>query len=144
MTHLQELVQALESTPDNGPNPEDGVIGRDLRLLLEAGLHPSDLPDDLKKGPAEAFAQTFEAMGGLPRLVMWADRNPGHFYKLFARLLIQTAAPITPHTADPAQKAADQWPEWLTARRLAYQEAGFGPTKGTPDAMETVEDTPNA
>ncbi len=140
MTHLNELAQALASTPDiAAEDPTRGIIGPDLRLLLEAGLHPSDLPDDLKKGPAEAFAQTFEAMGGLPRLVMWADRNPGHFYKLFARLLIQTAAPITPHTADPAQKAADQWPEWLTARRLAYQEAGFAPV-ANQDKMMADED----
>lgn len=135
--NLNELVQALHSTPvDEEASP---LFSEDLRNLIESGLHPSDIPESLNRGPAEAFAAAFEAIGGLPRLILYADRNPQAFYKLFARLLVQTSAPITPHTADPAQKAADQWPEWLTQRRLAYQEAGFNVADASPDLMDREE-----
>ena len=38
-----------------------------------------------------AFHQCFELVGGVPRLALWADANPGDFYKLYARLLPTTA-----------------------------------------------------
>lgn len=35
----------------------------------------------------EAFKDSFELIGGVPRLAVWADSNPGDFFKLFGRLL---------------------------------------------------------
>lgn len=35
----------------------------------------------------QAFASTFELIGGVPRLALWAHRNESEFYKLYAKLL---------------------------------------------------------
>jgi hypothetical protein len=36
-----------------------------------------------------AISDTFDLIGGVPRLALWADRNPGQFYtKLYARTLV--------------------------------------------------------
>jgi hypothetical protein len=34
-----------------------------------------------------AFASAFELIGGTTRLALWANDNPGDFYKLFGKLL---------------------------------------------------------
>lgn len=33
----------------------------------------------------DSIQVTFELMGGIPRLALWADANPGDFYKLMAK-----------------------------------------------------------
>ena len=33
------------------------------------------------------FEETFEKMGGVDRLVIWAQSEPGEFYKLYSKLL---------------------------------------------------------
>jgi hypothetical protein len=35
----------------------------------------------------EAFHNSFELIGGVPRLAIWADANPSDFFKLYGRLL---------------------------------------------------------
>jgi hypothetical protein len=37
----------------------------------------------------EAFSDSFELIGGVPRLALWAHEHPGEFYKLYARLVPQ-------------------------------------------------------
>jgi len=45
------------------------------------------LPKGFKKTRlVEAFEESFELIGGVPRLAMWANQNPGAFYKLYARI----------------------------------------------------------
>lgn len=96
-------------------------ISKDMEALLERGLHSVKLPKALRGAKAaEAFQATFEIIGGVPRLAMWADKNPDKFYQLFGRMIPQTIAPVLP---EPEAKQAQEWPEWLTARRLAYQES---------------------
>jgi hypothetical protein len=34
-----------------------------------------------------AFQHSFEMIGGVPRLALWADANPTDFFKLYGRLL---------------------------------------------------------
>ena len=34
-----------------------------------------------------AFQKSFEMIGGVPRMAVWADENPSEFYKLYAKLL---------------------------------------------------------
>lgn len=123
--HLQELVNELKSLahPDGTP-----VASPDLISLLESGLHHAYLPNDLQPAAAEAIQMAFEAIGGVPRLAMWADRYPANFYKLYARQTIPTIAPVLP---SPPEAAQQEWPAWLTSRRLAYQEAGITLGKGT-------------
>lgn len=114
--NLAELVTAL-AAPSNDPDAPPAV-SEDMRALLDRGLHHVFLPDTLKTRAAESFHLAFEAIGGLPRLAMWADKNPTKFFQLYARQILPTMAPVLPqHTV-----AAQVWPEWLTDRRLAYQE----------------------
>lgn len=35
----------------------------------------------------EAFHVAFQMVGGVPRLALWADQEPGEFFKLYARML---------------------------------------------------------
>lgn len=37
-----------------------------------------------------AMGEAFELIGGVPRLALWADQNPGQFYQLFGKTLPQT------------------------------------------------------
>ena len=39
-----------------------------------------------------AFHMAFQMIGGIPRLALWADGNPGEFYKLYARMLPSSAS----------------------------------------------------
>ena len=109
--NLMELVAEL--TKDESISPE-------LRDLVTRGLHHVYLPPALQPKSAEAYQLAFEAIGGLPRLAKWADQNPSKFFNLFARMIPQTISPVLP---PPSQSQAQQWPEWLSNRRLAYQES---------------------
>ena len=41
----------------------------------------------ISKSVKAALVEAFEKMGGVPSLVRWGKRNPGHFYRLWLRLL---------------------------------------------------------
>jgi hypothetical protein len=111
--NLSELLVALRGQ-------KESPLSDELKTLLDNGLHHVHLPEALHTSAAEAFQRTFEAWGGIPRLLLFADRYPGAFLKLYARQTAQTMAPVLPQSeADVAQEV---WPDWLTARRLAYQE----------------------
>lgn len=62
--------------------------------LLSEEQAPLYLPTGRLKGQrlsrdavVKAFQDSFELIGGVPRLAIWADANPTEFYKLYARLL---------------------------------------------------------
>lgn len=42
-----------------------------------------------------AFQNSFEMMGGVSRLALWANQNPDKFYPLYARLMPSTSLNIT-------------------------------------------------
>jgi len=52
-----------------------------------------------KKGPVSraaviaAFQTSFEQIGGVSRLALWADSHPDEFFKLYARLLPPSSHP---------------------------------------------------
>lgn len=126
--NLKELVEALAG------GPGDDSISKDLRALLEKGLATSSLPGTLKDvRAAQALQLAFEGMGGLPRLLLWADKYPASFYKLYARMVAATVTPVLP---TPPQQQEQEWPSWLTQRRLAYQEG----TQPDTDGMEDPDD----
>jgi len=115
--NLQELVGAMQGMEEAHLSPE-------LTLLLEQGLHHAHLPPTLHTGAAEAFQLAFEAWGGIPRLLLFADKYPGAFLKLYARQTAPTIAPVLPKQETTLDTLP--WPEWLTQRRLAYQEDTSG------------------
>ena len=41
-----------------------------------------------------AFATAFELIGGVTRLTIWADQNPGEFYRLYSKLLPSTTSQL--------------------------------------------------
>ena len=103
----------------------EGIISDELRMLVDSGI-TADIPDSLSGTPVQNFQMAFEAMGGLPRLLLYADRNPGAFYKLYARMIRQSSD--VPEPPPPL-------PEWVSPERLSYTR---GPTGVDP--METEDD----
>lgn len=113
--NLSELVAELRKL-NVGKDP---LMSPVFNNLVDAGLHHTHLPDSLKGKAAESLQTVFEAMGGMPRMLLWADEHPAAFYKLFARMVIPTISPVLP----APQEQSIQAPAWLTAQRLAYQQS---------------------
>jgi hypothetical protein len=117
--NLQELVTSLtQASEDEHGNVVAPAASEDMRLLIERGLHHVFLPDTLKPKAAEAFHLAFEGIGGLSRLMLWADKNPSKFFQIYARQIAATMAPVLPQQ----QVNVQVFPDWLTSRRLQYQE----------------------
>ena len=95
--NLQELIVALQGIKDA---KGDAHLPSDLEGLFEEGLHHALLPDTLQPSAAEIIQLTTEGIGGLPRMILWADRNYGAFMKLYARQTIPTIAPVIPPAPD--------------------------------------------
>jgi len=99
-------------------------VSPELQMLLERGIHSAKLPRGMGTAKAaQAMQQAFEMIGGVPRLMLWADANPDKFYALWARMIPQTVAPVVADLPTANQRDKQEWPAWLTARRLAYQES---------------------
>jgi hypothetical protein len=131
--NMTELVTELSKVKEG----EDPLMSPEFRRLVEDGLHHVHLPPHMHGAAAQSLQAAFEGMGGLPRLLLWADQHPSSFYKLFARMVIPTISPVLPQ---PTQ-IKEEWPSWLTARRLAYQESGFTtPNPDDNDAMDNLEE----
>lgn len=47
----------------------------------------------------DAFGEAFELVGGVPRLALWADANPGKFYPVMARLGASNTVNVQNNTA---------------------------------------------
>ena len=63
----------------------------DLQRLMEQGLYGKKLPPQLKgQKAANAFQQAFELIGGVPRLALWADKNPSAFFALYSKMIPST------------------------------------------------------
>jgi hypothetical protein len=86
-----------------------------LDLLLQKGLYGSKLPKELKgKRAADAFQNAFDLIGGIPRLALWADKNPSAFFTLYSKLIPATVK------ADVHAKITIDAP-WMNPNRLSYQ-----------------------
>lgn len=66
--------------------PEDGralaytgATGRDLLNKRYTGFTRGEI--------TKAFHRAFEMIGGTTRLALWADQNPGEFFKIYGKLL---------------------------------------------------------
>lgn len=46
------------------------------------------VPHGIKRSRVvQAFNETFELIGGVPRMAIWANQNPSKFYQLYGRLV---------------------------------------------------------
>ena len=61
---------------------EDGPLYAPTGRMRKSGSASVTRADVIR-----AFQHSFELIGGVPRLALWADANPGDFYKLYGRLL---------------------------------------------------------
>jgi hypothetical protein len=88
------------SPPQGYPSPMSNVLklsefvegtGIDLspeaNALIDYTLRTPRRQKFSRESIAEHFNETFLLIGGVPRLSLWADQNPGQFYTLFSKLL---------------------------------------------------------
>jgi hypothetical protein len=88
----------------------------DLDLLLRKGLYGAKLPKELKgQKAADAFQQAFDLIGGIPRLALWADKNPTAFFSLYSKLI-----PATVQAKVDATIRIDA--PWMNPNRLSYKD----------------------
>lgn len=84
-----DLVPAETKEPDvviryDGLEPLLGDAARSSRRLAQAIGAP---PAPKKQRFLSAMDDTFDLIGGIPRLAIWADQNPDDYYKLYAKTL---------------------------------------------------------
>lgn len=89
-----------ELIPADEYKPEDELIDleeqarleeyHEIMLQMQPQLPPRGIPRIPglnRKKVMQAFQDSFELIGGVPRLALWANENPGEFYKLYSRLM---------------------------------------------------------
>lgn len=104
----QFYTAASEHSGSTGSEPLD--------TLLQKGLYGKKMPSELKgKKAADAFQQAFDLIGGIPRLALWADRNPSAFFTLYSKLI-----PSTVKTDVNARIVIDA--PWMNPNRLSYRD----------------------
>lgn len=69
-----------------------------------------------RKRVEKAFLTAFELIGGVPRLVLWADQNPTEFFKLYGRMI--GGPPPAP------EGGVSITINWAGPDRLSYQKTG--------------------
>jgi len=84
---------------------------------LAARPRPYGIPRVVgRKRVEKAFLTAFELIGGVPRLVLWADQNPTEFYKLYGRMI--GGPPPAPEGGISINI------NWAGPERLSYQKTG--------------------
>jgi hypothetical protein len=95
--------------------PTELEISKELMSLLSRDMLGDALPPVLRTSKAaKAFEQAFELIGGVPRLALWADRNPSKFYAMFSKMIPSTVQ-------GNIQKDIKVTIGWATDQRLSYQ-----------------------
>lgn len=69
--------------------PESELSLQAQRLI---DFHRKRVPSKVSKANiVREFQSVFSMIGGIPRLALWADQNPGAFYSMYSKLLPQEA-----------------------------------------------------
>lgn len=64
----------------------------DERMGIVAGTVTA-IPRQLNRAEVvAAFQDSFDMIGGVPRMALWAEEHPTEFYRLYAKLLPSSAA----------------------------------------------------
>lgn len=81
--------------PEALPGPEqtaEDEVPEYAEILRRAAESPRNfkIPRSVsRKNLEQAFLTSFELIGGVPRLALWADQNPTQFYGLLSKLFPQ-------------------------------------------------------
>ena len=86
-TEQYEAQQALESTLNDIATASTKYGGgKLLKFTRSTKVTRADV--------VESFTNAFQMIGGVDRLALWADQNPGDFYKLFGKLMPPAASDL--------------------------------------------------
>jgi hypothetical protein len=108
-------------------------LSKELMSLLSKDMLGDALPPVLRTSKAaRAFEQAFELIGGVPRLALWADRNPSKFYAMFSKMIPATVQ-------GNIQKDIKVTIAWASPQRLSYQHT---PQGDVVDAVPVLLDQP--
>jgi len=113
-----ELQQQFYTAVMASQPPSEATTGSPpLDVLLQKGLYGSRLPKPLKgQKAADAFQTAFDLIGGIPRLALWADKNPTQFFSLYSKLI-----PSTVKASVDATIKIDA--PWMSPNRLSYMDS---------------------
>ncbi len=115
-TVVEDDNDALEQQFYSAAMAQGSSGSADLDLLLRKGLYGNKTPKELKsKRAADAFQSAFDLIGGVPRLALWADKNPTAFFSLYSKLIPSTTK------SDITAKIVIDAP-WMSPNRLRYQD----------------------
>lgn len=81
-SHIQELAALDEEQGDE--------MSKTFQIMADARSKQLSIPRTgqfSRKQVINAFQDSFELIGGIPRLAAWAHTHPTEFYKLYAKLL---------------------------------------------------------
>lgn len=84
------MVRRMESKPTEDEvieppvTPSVSEVESNLAVLAATPNLPSYART---RNVREQFQFAFELIGGIPRLAMWADKNPDKFYSLYSKLI---------------------------------------------------------
>lgn len=100
-----------------------------METLLSKGLYGEKLPKVLRsQKAANAFQHAFELIGGVPRLALWADKNPSAFFALYSKLIPSTVQA-------QVQSTITINAPWMDPNRLKYMD-------NTQDVLDVTPSQP--
>jgi hypothetical protein len=62
-------------------------LSSQARALIEYTINVPPKRRITRQTVVEQFNETFQLIGGVPRLALWADQNPSQFFSLYSKLL---------------------------------------------------------
>lgn len=81
-------------------SPPDQLSQEVINLAQYAIRKRQSRSPSIKQNIIEQFNSTFNLIGGVPRLALWADKNPTAFYALYSKM-IPAAIKIDSSSLDP-------------------------------------------
>ena len=101
----QELITAEEfdsQTPDHDEDERKRLEDYHTRMMqMGSELQRPGIPSIKglnRQRVMQAFQDSFELIGGVPRLALWANDHPGEFYRLYSKLMPSQSVNIMNNT----------------------------------------------
>ena len=89
-TRMVELLPVLNSSDPSVTDllefTDAGELSPQANSLVEYAIRKGRNPYS-RQSVKENFESAFQLIGGVPRLALWADKNPTQFFTLYAKLL---------------------------------------------------------